>query len=283
MSKQPFISVIVAVFNASDTLQQCIDSVANQTFTDKELIIIDGGSDLETLEIIKRNSDSIRYWISEPDSGIYSAWNKGLRQAKGEWICFLGADDFFFHSLVLEQMAARLVNVSAGINIVYAPIMLVNSTGETIHLYGNQPWEVLKPRFQKIMCLPHQGTFHRCRLFLKHGNFDESFKIAGDYEMLLRELKSADAKYIRDVVVAGMRQGGGISSQPGNAWLVLKEIWKVHRKHGRLYPTLLWIAAVIKLGVRTVLWKTLGEHLTRKLLDVGRRLTGQPSFWTKAR
>jgi glycosyltransferase involved in cell wall biosynthesis len=90
------ISVIVAVFNGAKTLQQCIDSVAGQTYPHKELIVIDGGSIDGTREILEGDATKLAYWVSEPDRGIYHAWNKALARARGDWICFLGADDYLW-------------------------------------------------------------------------------------------------------------------------------------------------------------------------------------------
>ena len=93
--KYPLISIIVAVYNGEKTLQRCIDSVFSQTYPHKELIIIDGGSTDGTVDILQTNNDKITYWKSEPDNGIYQAWNKALDHAKSDWICFLGSDDYF--------------------------------------------------------------------------------------------------------------------------------------------------------------------------------------------
>ena len=92
----PKISIIVAVYNSKKTLQRCIDSVFSQTYPHKELIIIDGGSTDGTVDILRANNDKITYWKSEPDNGIYQAWNKALDHAKSDWICFLGADDYLW-------------------------------------------------------------------------------------------------------------------------------------------------------------------------------------------
>lgn len=97
------ISIIVAVFNGKITLQHCIDSVAQQTYPNKELIIIDGGSKDGTVNLLEENRNKISYWISEPDRGIYNAWNKGLEQTTGKWIIFLGADDYLWDVRVLER------------------------------------------------------------------------------------------------------------------------------------------------------------------------------------
>jgi glycosyltransferase involved in cell wall biosynthesis len=86
----PLISIIVAVFNGAKTLQQCIDSVILQTYPNRELIIIDGGSKDGTVDLLKANSKQISYWISEPDHGVYNAWNKGLSQAKGDRMIIFG-------------------------------------------------------------------------------------------------------------------------------------------------------------------------------------------------
>jgi glycosyltransferase involved in cell wall biosynthesis len=86
MTSKPLISVIVAVYNGAKTLQRCIDSVSDQTYPNKELIIIDGGSTDGTIEIIRSNQDQITYWQSEPDNGIYHAWNKALDHASGDGI-----------------------------------------------------------------------------------------------------------------------------------------------------------------------------------------------------
>lgn len=100
----PLITIIVAVFNGKATLQQCIDSVIQQTYSNRERIIIDGGSKDGTVELLEKNRSKFSYWIFEPDRGIYNAWNKGLEQAHGEWICFLGGGHFGrFLPYVLEK------------------------------------------------------------------------------------------------------------------------------------------------------------------------------------
>lgn len=277
---EPLISIIVAVFNGKATLRQCIDSVAQQTYPNKELIVIDGGSTDGTVDLLRANSERISYWISEPDHGIYSAWNKGLAQAKGEWICFLGADDYFFDAHALAQMGEQLVKLPADVNVVYGQIMLVSADGKAIHAFG-EPWENVKERFKQAMSIPHQGTMHRRSLFERHGNFNESFRIAGDYELLLRELKSADARFIPGIIMTAMRQGGGISSNPENSRVVLRESRRAQRMNGLRMPGRFWLMSVVRLYLRLLLWKILGERLARKALDLGRRMMGLPPYWTR--
>lgn len=275
----PLISIVIATYNSKTTLQQSIDSVAQQAYPHKELIVIDGGSKDGTVEVLEANAPKVSYWLSEPDRGIYHAWNKGLARAGGEWICFLGADDSFWDSTVLAQISEQLKVLSPGIRVVYGQNMLVNGSGVNLYPMGAS-WETLKDKFWAGMCLPHPGMMHHRSLFEQHGPFDESFRIAGDYEMLLRELKQADARFIPNLIVAGVRQGG-ISSKPDSALLVLSEARRAQRMHGQKVPPLLWVWSMIKVYLRILLWRLFGEQVARSALDLGRRMLDQPRHWTK--
>ena len=218
----PLISVVIAVYNGKATLQQCLDSVTQQTYAHIELILIDGGSLDGTLDLIHANAQRITYWISEPDRGIYNAWNKALAQAKGDWICFLGADDYLWDTQVLARMAEQLVLVPLDIRVAYAQIMLLGNDNAALYKVG-EPWAIVKRGFRQSMCVPHPAVMHRRSLFLAVGCFDETFRIAGDYELLLRELKAKDAFFINGIVMTAMRQGG-ISSDPANTVRGLHEV-----------------------------------------------------------
>lgn len=275
----PFISIIVAVYNGRSTIQQCINSVAQQTYLYKELIVIDGGSIDGTVELIKGNSSHLNYWISEPDRGIYNAWNKGLAQAKGGWICFLGADDYFWDDTVLERMASQLATLPVSIRVAYGQIALVDANGEVIRKVG-EPWKLAKKCFNQFMCIPHVGTMHRSELFERHGKFDETFRIAGDYELLLRELKTGDAAFIPNIIVAGQRLGG-ISTDTTYYLPSLQETWRAQRMSGKLLPSKYLINKIAIEYFRRLLWMVCGEKLARKLLDLRRRSKGLPPHWTK--
>ncbi len=277
---KPLISIITATFNAARFLPDTIRSIRAQSYPNIEWIVIDGGSTDATVDLLKANEDVIDYWLSEPDSGIYNAWNKGLAQAQGEWIGFLGADDYFWDAHVLARMSTQLARLPASVQVAYGKIMLVNADGLVIQAFG-EPWENVRERFKQTMSIPHQGTMHRRSLFEQHGKFDESFRIAGDYELLLRELRSADARFIPGIIIAAMRQGGGISSDPGNSLLVLRESRRAQLKNGLRFPGMIWSMAVVRLYLRLLLWKILGERLARKALDFGRRMMGLPPFWTR--
>ena len=275
---KPLISIITSTYNAEDHLQEAAQSIRDQHYRNFEWIVIDGASVDGTLDILRSNEDVIDCWLSEPDQGIYDAWNKGLQLAQGDWICFLGADDYFLDAQVLTKLSSRLVACSLDVRVVYARVMLLDKNGERLYAVG-EAWE--KARFKKYMCIPHQGVMHRRSLFERHGPFDASFRIAGDYEMLLRELKTSEAAFIPDLITVGMRQGGGASSKPQSSLVLLLETRRAQRMHGQRFPSWLWVAAVMRTYVRLLLWHALGEQWARKALDLGRRMLRLPVFWTK--
>lgn len=206
------ISVVVATYNMAETLPQCIDSFLAQTYPYKELIIIDGASNDGTIDILNQYNDSLAYWESEPDRGVYHAWNKAIDHVKGEWICFLGADDFFWNTSVLEMMAEKLAEIEKErFHIVYGQVAIIDSAGKLVRVDG-VPWQEAREKLFLHMSLPHPGLMHHKSIFNTHGKFDERFLVAGDYEFLLRELKHGKAGFVPDVITVGMRMGG-ISTQ----------------------------------------------------------------------
>jgi len=277
--QQPLVSVIVAVFNAGKTLQQCIDSFAIQTYPNKQLIIIDGGSTDDTLEIIRQNSDKVNFSISEKDRGIYDAWNKGLAQAQGEWVCFLGADDYLYDSQVIENMISNIQHLPDEIQIAYGQVALVDDAGNEKELLG-QDWREIKQQFKKIMCIPHPGVFHRHTLFKQYGNFNAEFRIAGDYEMLLRALKNGDAYSVMGLIIVAMRVGG-VSSKPTNAIDSFKEIRLAQKIHGQRSINKVLFIRMLKEYLRKALWSILGEKCAKKTLDFMRRIRGLEPYWDK--
>jgi glycosyltransferase involved in cell wall biosynthesis len=224
------ITIIVAVYNGSRTLSRCIDSILFQSYPNKELIIIDGGSSDGSVNIIKDNSDDIAYWESKEDRGIYHAWNKALFHATGKWICFLGSDDFFWKNDVLEKMipSLRIAEIK-DIRLVYGRVASINKMGKVQNMLG-VPWDKTNSIFSHQIP-PHPGLLHHEHIFRDHGLFDESFRIAGDYELLLRELKTRDAMFVQDVIVVGI-QYGGVSCNIVNLWKLIYEDILARKKHG---------------------------------------------------
>ena len=197
----PLISIIVATYNCAGVLPRCLASIARQTYAARELIVVDGASSDATLEVIKANAAAIRHWESAPDRGVYDAWNKALPRAQGEWIVFLGADDRFHDDRALARMASVLAQAYPKSRFVYGCLDIVAGDGQVIETV-RRPWGELKPQFLAgTLMLPHAGAFHHRSLFAERGPFDASFRLAGDYDLLLRELQTTDPVYVADQTV----------------------------------------------------------------------------------
>lgn len=252
--ERPLITVIVAVLNCSKTLEHCIKSITEQSYPCVELIVMDGGSTDGSMSIINSYSDKIAYWESKPDRGIYHAWNKALKHSCGEWVCFLGADDYFWNDRVLADLTTHLIRASySGIKVLYGQAARVDCSGKIIKLQG-KPWNKigLQMRHGMPFDLPHPGLMHHCSLFEEHGLFDESFKIAGDYEFLLRELKNGKALFANNLRTVGCKVGGIADSFK---LLAQKEVARARQKNGLRTMSWVWLAVYTRSLIRKQLQK----------------------------
>ncbi|WP_219995008.1 glycosyltransferase family 2 protein [Thermodesulfovibrio sp. Kuro-1] len=203
ITELPLITVITVVLNGEKYLEQTIQSVINQTYPNVEYIIIDGGSTDGTLDIIKKYEDYIDYWVSEKDRGIYDAMNKGVKVALGSWIGFLGSGDFYFSSALVDYVMSDINSELKDCEYLSSRIGLMKNN-KIVRIIGQEwNWRV----FKKYMNVAHVGSLHSINLFKKYGLFDNSFKIAGDYEFLLRPKSELKARYI-DKITATMNIEG---------------------------------------------------------------------------
>lgn len=280
MPSKPLISVIVAVYNGAKTLQRCIDSVSDQTYLNKELIIIDGGSTDGTIDILTTNNDKIAYWKSEPDNGIYNAWNKALDHASGDWICFLGSDDYLWKKSVFEEIMPDMIKAeSQGIRMVYGQVARITRDGE-IGCVDGFSWEYTWRSIiiDGICTFTHQGMFHHRSLFELYGKFDESFKIAGDYELLIRAFKDGgDAYFVNGLIVAGM-QTGGITS---NCIKLVKEAARARQNNQLRVITIPWLISYAWAICHPFLNYMVGDRNVRYLVNFGKRLVMHLSYRKK--
>lgn len=203
----PLVTVITAVFNGVDTIRSCIDSVLSQDYPNIEHIVMDGGSSDGTIDVLREYENRIASWISERDGGVYDAWNKALDLAHGEWIAFLGADDKYLPGAIAAYMALASENPAA--DYLCSQLKWLHPSGYS-RLIG-VPWET---EFQRCSCVAHVGSLHRRSLFERYGRFDTTYRIAADYEFLLRAGEDLNAAFM-PTVTAVMRAGGISDSSAG--------------------------------------------------------------------
>ena len=201
------ISIITSVYNNQETIAEAMDSVLSQTYTDIEYIIIDGGSTDDTVNIIKSYQNRIAVFISEPDKGIYDGLNKGIKLATGDVIGFLHSDDLYENNTVIEQVAQAFM--ASEIDSVYGDLTYVNKSDPTKVI---RYWKSGEFTLKKLRCgwmPPHPTFFVKRAIYQQHGQFDTSFKIAADYDLMLRFLGKykISTDYIPSVLIK-MRVGG---------------------------------------------------------------------------
>ena len=225
------ISIITITYNSAKTIESTIQSVLSQTYPNIEHILIDGASKDSTPEIVQNfqnHNPSIRF-ISEPDKGIYDALNKGVQLASGDIIGFLHSDDFFENNRVIED----IINAFQSKNCdgLYGDLYYVSSekTTKVIRYWKSRDFNL---SLIKNGWMPaHPSLFLKKEVYKKHGQFDLSFKIAADYDFMLRILQDESLAFsYLPQVITNMRVGGA-SNAFGNLVLKMKEVWKALRKN----------------------------------------------------
>lgn len=202
------LSIITINLNNAAGLYKTIESVVNQTFTEYEYIIIDGGSTDGSIEAIKEHQERITFWVSEPDKGIYNAMNKGILKANGEYCLFLNSGDWFADENVIEDFC----NLRYEDDVIIGDIYLVNN--EDITLLKAVSKEAFGfEHFYSGNCLPHQSSFIKRELFRSYGLYNERFLIASDFEFFVKVLLTKNATYNYFERVVSYYDLTGISSQ----------------------------------------------------------------------
>lgn len=224
------VSTITAVYNGQDSVSDALESILAQTNCDCELIVIDGASQDETLNILKNFDDRISHLVSEPDEGIYDALNKGISLATGDVVGFLHADDLFASESVLEKISLAFQNPA--VDAVYGDLVYVKkeNADQIVRYWRSGEFSVQKLRHGWMP--PHPTLYLRKSLYDQLGYFDTSYRIAADYDFMLRLLskKNINVVYIPEILVK-MRLGGASNRSLKNVMQKSREDFKALRKN----------------------------------------------------
>lgn len=175
----PLFSIITINLNNAEGLSKTIYSVINQSCKKFEYIVIDGGSTDESRNIIIENSNKIAFWVSEKDTGIYNAMNKGTKMAKGQYLFYLNSGDLFKDNQVLKDIED---SIKGEYDLIAGDVLIDNGQSRKI-------WKTKEEyRFSEVAFghLPHQGFFFRRELFSNFGLYDESLRIVADWAYLMK-------------------------------------------------------------------------------------------------
>ena len=267
------ISTIIPVYNSAGTLARAIESFNAQTYKNKQIIIIDGSSTDGSVDIARQFvSGKNTTIISEPDQGILDAWNKGIGFATGEWVHFLGADDFYYDDNVFSRFIDIAQNFPSYVQLAAGDVLKVDKCERAVELISGE-WD--PTRFRKIGCsLPHQGIFHRREFFKNYGLFENNTPFPSPYELLLRHLKnSAPARIDGDPVVR--MSLGGLSNQIATKWAMRKSYRLAQKKHGLDKLSLGATQADISALCQLFICRALGDKTASKIIGRARGLIGK--------
>ncbi len=227
------ISIITVCFNAEQTIERCILSVINQSFSNIEYIIIDGGSTDNTLNIIDKYRHKIKIVVSEADNGIYDAMNKGIKIAKGEIVGMLNADDFFADENILLNVAKafKLNNP----DVLYGDLDYVDNSNKVIRSWKSGKYS--NGIFNWGWMPPHPTFYCKRIYFEKLGYYSLNYGTAADYELMVRflHLNKLSVFYLKLIMVK-MEIGGASNNSIYNRIKVIKNDYKAMVKNGIMFP-----------------------------------------------
>lgn len=201
------VSIITVCLNSDKTIEDTIKSVLSQSYDDIEYIVVDGGSTDSTLDILNKYRDQISKCVSEPDKGIYDAMNKGIKLSNGDIIATLNADDVYADETIVRQMVELMQNNK--LDAAYGDLAYIdhNDSNRVVRLW--KPGQYNKGAFSYGWVAPHPTFFCRKDIFEKHGFYQNDFRIAADFELMLRFIEKHQIKIAYfPKVIAKMRTGG---------------------------------------------------------------------------
>ncbi len=245
---KPLITVITVVYNGSETLQDTIESVQKQQYDNIEHIIIDGGSSDATVDILKQYDHVIDYWLSEKDSGMYDAMNKGIALCSGEYVGMLNSDDMFANGDVLQNVVDTFFQTKN--DVVFSCLNIVDKDDLSKIL---RKYRVTKfnSALMRIGVMPPHPTFY-CKksCYNEVGLYRTDYKIAADFEMLARLLMRQKISWsFLDKVTVTMRSGGLSDSGFLSSIKLNYEIIRACKENG-LYTN--WFFLALKLPIRMI-------------------------------
>lgn len=229
------ISLITATFNSGSTIEDTLKSVLAQTYNDIDYWIIDGGSKDNTMEIVHRYEPQFGgrlHWISEKDRGIYDAMNKGISNSTGDVVGILNSDDYFTSDNVLERVATEM-KAHTSLDAIYGDIHFIKDgfPNRVVRYYSSKPF---RPMWLRFGFMPaHPSFYARREVFNKYGLYSLDYKIASDYDMMVRLFLKhhIKAKYIPLDFVT-MRTGGASTNNVRSRMVLVNEDVKACRTYG---------------------------------------------------
>lgn len=229
-NSQFVISVITVCYNSASTIEKALKSVADQSWQHVEHIVIDGGSKDGTQDILRRHSSRLAHIVSEPDEGIYDAMNKGLTLAQGSVVCFLNSDDFYADQNVLAKIAERMQRDN--LDAMFGDVAFVRPEAPDLIIRRYRSARFTPQRLAYGWMPAHPALFIRREIFTRLGGFKKTYRIAGDFEFIVRAFLRQELRYIHLPEVFVKMQVGGASTSGWRSKLLLnREVLRACREN----------------------------------------------------
>lgn len=225
------VSLITVTYNSADTLADTISSIRTQDYSDIEYIIVDGGSTDGTIDIIRSNLDIVSHWVSESDNGLYDAMNKGIEMATGQLVGIINSDDFYHRTDSISKIVAGFSEED--IECVFADIRFVkpNNLEKTVRYYSSKKFNLGAFSWGFMPAHPTFFTFRNN--FQKYGMYRTDFKIAADFELLVRFLYKHKLRFrYLPVDLMKMRLGGVSTASLKSTWIINQEDLRACKENG---------------------------------------------------
>jgi glycosyltransferase len=239
------ISIITVVYNNEKTINEAINSVLNQNYDNIEYIIIDGGSKDNTIAEITKYKDRLGYFVSEKDNGLYDAMNKGIREATGDIIGILNSDDLYQDINVISDVMRHFADEK--LDILYGDLVYVKNDDVSSVVRNWKSKSYYKDFFENANVPPHPSLFLRKRVYQEAGLFNLDYKIAADYELMLRIFKNYTfkSKYINRLIVR-MRLGGASNESFSSIIKQNREVLSAWKENNLKSPFYLMPLRIVK-------------------------------------
>lgn len=241
-------TIITSTLNCRNDIEKTARSILEQKHVSVQWVVIDGASTDGTQEVLSRFGSLIDYFVSEPDSGIYDAWNKACTKIREDWVIFLGAGDYFASATVLSEVAEYLQKCDSDVSYVYGDVLSDSipprKLSSGVILDGS--WDRYRPK------LPyHQGVFHNAHYLISALPFDTSYRIVSDTKLLLGLQRLGQRRYIP--IEISIMASGGVSQHIRSAKLLMKEFFRLEKEMGYSIPAtnkaIYFLATSLKLAI----------------------------------
>ena len=253
----PLISIIIVSLNEGKYIKSTIKSIIRQTYKNVEIIVIDGGSDDETITILKQYNNIIDYWVSEPDEGIYFGLNNGIDLANGMWINTKGAGDILYNDIVLEKIVNKILSENIGVDLVHGDMI---SDPLNIGISKRfQPRSIETLYFSMPISMP--SLFIKSSL-MKNYKFNTKYKIAADYDFIVTCYLKKYNFFYTNILIADMIPGG-ISSKV--TFRLIKEDYLIQKRMKNDYKLIVRTIRRLFSMIRNNIIKTLKKFVIGNL------------------